>query len=73
MRGVLTEQESTFKRLRSQGLLEVTFEPLDGVCEFSEHVCLCVLSVGRVETAACRTMWNSFNRRAEEAQCVYGT
>lgn len=46
VRAVLTEQESTFKRLRSQGLLEVTFEPLDGVCEFSEHVCLCVLSVG---------------------------
>lgn len=42
---VLTEREATFKRLHSQGLLGVTFDPLHStcvcVCEFSE--CLCVL------------------------------
>lgn len=25
-----------------------------------------------METAACRAMWNSFNRRAEEVECVRG-
>lgn len=37
---VLTEREATFKQLRSQGLLGVTFEPLGRVCE-----CVCAYLV----------------------------